>query len=123
MIGYDKGHANFVLPVGWSATLELSNKSATPHDVALTRSLKVRLTPVPQTGSLSPVALPSPTPLASGSFASDETLAQPFDSNAPDRYYLPPRYTKQWNCSRRTSRVMTSPRRAAPRWDGPATSR
>jgi hypothetical protein len=35
----------------------------------------------------------------------------------------PHRHTKQWNCSRRTSRVMTSPRRAAPRWDGPATSR
>jgi hypothetical protein len=88
MIGYDKGHANFVLPVGWSATLECSNKSATPHDIALTRSLKVPLTPVPPTGSLSPVALPSPATLASGISASGGTLAQPFDSNAPGRYYL-----------------------------------
>jgi sulfocyanin len=86
--GYDKGRANFVLPVGWSATLEFSNKSAIPHDVAITKSLNVPLTPVAPTGVLAPVAIPGPTTLANGISASGGTLAQPFDSNAPGRYYL-----------------------------------
>jgi alcohol dehydrogenase (cytochrome c) len=86
--GYDKGRANFVLPVGWSATLEFSNKSAVPHDIALTRSLSVPLTPVPPAGEPSPVAIPGPTTLASGISASSGTLAQAFATTAPGRYYL-----------------------------------
>ena len=86
--GYDKGRANFVIPVGWSATLEFSNKSATPHDVALTQSLKVPLTAVPPAGEPKPVAIPGPTTLASGISASSGTLAQPFSTAAPGRYYL-----------------------------------
>jgi Sulfocyanin (SoxE) domain/PQQ-like domain len=86
--GYDKGRANFVLPVGWSATLEFSNKSAIPHDIALTKSLNVPLTPVAPTGGFAPVAIPGPTTLANGISASSGTLAQPFSSNAPGRYYM-----------------------------------
>jgi hypothetical protein len=85
--GYDKGRANFVIPVGWSATLEFSNKSAVPHDIALTKSLKVPLTPVAPTGGFAPVAIPGPTTLAHGISATSGTLAQPFSSNTPGRYY------------------------------------
>jgi sulfocyanin len=86
--GYANGHANFVVPVGWSVTLEFANRSAIPHDVALTKSLKVPLTPVAPTGELGPVAIPGPTTLAHGISASSGTLAKPFSSNAPGRYYL-----------------------------------
>jgi sulfocyanin len=86
--GYDKGRANFVIPVGWSATLEFANRSAIPHDVALTRSLNVPLTPVPPEGEPAPVAIPGPTTLAHGISASSGTLAQPFGTTAPGLYYL-----------------------------------
>jgi alcohol dehydrogenase (cytochrome c) len=86
--GYDKGQANFVLPVGWSATLEFSNKSATPHDVALTKSLSVPLTAVAPRGGFAPIAVPGPTMLANGVSASSGTLTQSLSSNAPGRYYL-----------------------------------
>jgi sulfocyanin len=86
--GYAKGQANFVIPVGWTITLEFSNKSSTPHDVALTSSLKVPLTPVPQPGGIAPVAIPGPTTIAQGLTASAGTVATGFSSNAPGRFYL-----------------------------------
>jgi alcohol dehydrogenase (cytochrome c) len=86
--GYAKGKANFIVPVGWTITLEFSNRSSVPHDVALTKSLQVPLTPVPPTGSIAPIAIPGPTTLAHGLSASSGTIAQGFSSNAPGRYYL-----------------------------------
>jgi sulfocyanin len=86
--GYSKGQANFVIPEGWTITLEFSNKSSTPHNVVITSSLKLPLTPVIPAGGFVPVAIPSPTTIARGLTASAGTVADGFSSNAPGRYYL-----------------------------------
>ncbi|HEY2654323.1 MAG TPA: PQQ-binding-like beta-propeller repeat protein [Solirubrobacteraceae bacterium] len=86
--GYSKGQANFVVPAGWSIVLEFSNRSSTPHDVALTSSLKVPLVPVVPKGGNVPVAIPGPTTIARGLSAGAGTVVTGFASNAPGRYYL-----------------------------------
>jgi outer membrane protein assembly factor BamB len=86
--GYAKGQANFVIPAGWSATLEFSNKSAVPHDVAITKSLQVPLTPVAPIAGAAPVAIPGPTTLARGLTATNGTVADGFGSNVPGQFYL-----------------------------------
>jgi sulfocyanin len=86
--GYAKGQANFVVPVGWTIALEFSNKSAVPHDVALTKSLSVPLQPVPPLGASRAVAIPGATALAHGLTASNGTVVEGFSSDAPGRYYL-----------------------------------
>jgi sulfocyanin len=86
--GYAKGKANFVVPVGWTVSLEFSNKSSTPHDVALTSSLKVPLTAVAPAGTLAPVAIPGATTLAHGLSVSSGTIVTGFSSHAAGRYYL-----------------------------------
>jgi sulfocyanin len=86
--GFSKGQANFVVPAGWSITLEFSNKSSTPHDVALTASLKLPLTPVIPKGAAAPVAIPGPATIARGLSAGSGTVVTGFASNAPGRYFL-----------------------------------
>ena len=76
--GYAKGKANFVFPVGWSIDLEFSNKSATPHDMALTASLKTPAVAVPAPGGQSPVAIPGAATLTHGLSASDGTVVAGF---------------------------------------------
>jgi sulfocyanin len=86
--GYSNGEANFVVPAGWTIALEFSNRSATPHDVAITSSLKVPLTPVAPKGGLTPVAIPGPATIARGLSASSGTIVTGFSSNAAGRYFL-----------------------------------
>ncbi|HUE27020.1 MAG TPA: PQQ-binding-like beta-propeller repeat protein [Solirubrobacteraceae bacterium] len=86
--GYSKGKANFVVPVGWTITLEFSNKSSTPHSVAITGSLKLPLTPVIPAGGIAPVAIPGVATFAHGLTASAGTVAAGFSSNTPGHYYL-----------------------------------
>jgi sulfocyanin len=86
--GYAKGKANFVVPEGWTITLEFSNKSSTPHSVEITGSLKLPLTPVIPAGGVAPVAIPGVATVAHGLTASSGTVADGFSSNAPGRYYL-----------------------------------
>lgn len=86
--GYAKGQANFVVPVGWTISLEFSNKSATPHDMALTANLNPHVAPIAPTGAESPIAIPGPTTITHGLTATDGTIVAGFSSNAAGKYYL-----------------------------------
>jgi sulfocyanin len=37
--GYAKGHATFVVPLGWNVEFEFSNKAALPHSLAIASNL------------------------------------------------------------------------------------
>jgi alcohol dehydrogenase (cytochrome c) len=86
--GYSKGQANFVVPIGWSVDVEFSNKSATPHNMALTANLKTPVTAVAPPPLSAPVAIPGPMTLSHGLSASDGTVVTGFYSDAPGKYYL-----------------------------------
>jgi Sulfocyanin (SoxE) domain len=85
--GYDKGQANFVVPVGWTLTLEFSSKSSIPHDIAITKSLQIPLapghSPAIQRKSRSRDLRRSPTAVGEHG-----TVSQSFSSDAPGQYYL-----------------------------------
>jgi uncharacterized cupredoxin-like copper-binding protein len=55
--GYYKGEAKYVVPVGWSVTMEFTNKSEVPHSVELTKSIKGTLTPA--VIGVAPIAAPA----------------------------------------------------------------
>jgi sulfocyanin len=86
--GYANGQANFIVPVGWSIVLEFSNRSSTPHSVALTSGIKPPLAPVIPAGGIAPVAIPGPTTIAQGITAGAGTVLSGFSSNKPGSYDL-----------------------------------
>jgi sulfocyanin len=85
--GYSKGKANFVVPVGWTITVEFSNRAGTPHNVVVTKSNRPPVTPTP-VGETPAVAIPGPTKVTQGLSSTAGTVTTGFTANAPGTFAL-----------------------------------
>jgi sulfocyanin len=85
--GYANGKANFVVPVGWTVTVEFSNKAETPHNLVVTKSNRPPVTPTP-VGETPAVAIPGPAKVSEGISSSAGTVLTGFSANAPGTYDL-----------------------------------
>jgi sulfocyanin len=85
--GYAKGKANFIIPVGWNINLEFTNKSATPHNMVLTDSLKTPVLPA-ALGQTAAVAIPGATKLSEGVPSTAGTLVAGLASDKAGKFYM-----------------------------------